>query len=105
MVVVEGEEKVLVYFDSESRTRLVIPKPLRNRVKQVLHANHRRDLVRVKARAQEHVYWPNMASDLKLFIDQCIQCQIGMTSHPKEPLVPSPPPAYPSPCCRRPSCS
>ena len=82
-VVVEDENEVLVYYDSESRSRLIIPRPLRNRVKQVLHANHRRDLVRVKARAQEHVYWPNMASDLKLFIDQCVQCQIGMPSHPK----------------------
>merc|ERR1712082_451586 len=90
-VVVEDNNEVLVYFDSESRSRLIVPKSLRNRVKQVLHANHRRDLVRVKARAQEHMYWPNMASDLKEFIDQCVQCQIGMPSHPKEPLVPSPP--------------
>ena len=40
-VVVEGEDEVLVYFDSESRSRLIIPKVLRNRVKQVLHADHR----------------------------------------------------------------
>ena len=94
-VVVEDENEVLVYYDSESRSRLIIPRPLRNRVKQVLHANHRRDLVRVKARAQEPAYWPNIVSDLKLFIDQCTQFQIGMPSHPKEPLVPSPPPDYP----------
>ena len=67
---VENNNEVLVYFDSESRSRLVVPKALRNQVKQVLHANHRRDLVRVKARAQEHVYWPNMLADLKSFVEQ-----------------------------------
>merc|ERR1712239_90681 len=94
-VVVEDNNKVLVYFDSESRSRLIVPKLLRNRVKQVLHANHRRDLVRVKARAQEHVYWPNMAANLKLFIDQCVQCQVNMLSHPREPMIASAPPDYP----------
>ena len=39
---------ILAYQDSDSRTRLVIPRLLRSRVKTVLHADHRRDLVRVK---------------------------------------------------------
>ena len=81
-VVVEDDNEILVYYDSESRSRLIIPKALRNRVKHILHANHRRDLIRVKARAQQHVYWPNMSKDLKSFIDQCVQCQVNMPSHP-----------------------
>merc|ERR1712082_343126 len=95
MVVKEGESEVLVYFDSASRSRLIIPKVLRNRVKQILHADHRWDLTRVKARAQEHVYWPTMAGDLKSFVEQCLFCQVNMTSHPKEPLVPTEVPSYP----------
>merc|ERR1712082_28712 len=48
-VVKEDNNEVLVYFDSALRSRLIIPKALRNRVKHVLHADHRRDLTCVKA--------------------------------------------------------
>ena len=85
----------MIYYDSESRSRLLIPKPLRNRVKQIFHADNRWDLTRVKIHAQKHVYWPNMTSDLKFFIEQCVYCQVNMPSHPKEPLIPSEPPIYP----------
>ena len=94
-VVKEGDNEVLVYFDSNSRSRLIKPKALRNRVKQILHADHRQDLTRVKTRAQEHVYWPHMSSNLKSFIKQCVFCQINMPSHPKEPLIPTETPSYP----------
>ena len=66
---------------------MVTPRLLRNKVKQVLHVDHRQDLIRVKQQAQEHMYWPNMNSDLKSFIEQCINCQIHMPSHLKEPLI------------------
>ena len=56
--------------DSDLKTRLVIPKTLRNQVKKILHKDHRQDLTRVKKRAQEHVYWPMMNSDLKSFMLQ-----------------------------------
>ena len=93
-IILRDNNEILVYFDIASRSRLIIPKALRNRVKQVLHADHRRDLTRVKARAQEHVYWPTMASDLKSFMEQCMFCQVNMPSHPKEPLVPTEVPEY-----------
>ena len=41
------------------------------------------------------MYWPNVTKDLKFFIKQCMYCQVNMPSHPKEPLIPSDPPAYP----------
>ena len=88
-VVKEYNNEILVYFDSASRSRLIIPKALRNQVKQVLHTDHRRDLTCVKARAQEYMYWPTMVSDLKSFMEQCMFCQVNMPSHPKEPLVPT----------------
>ena len=94
-VVVEDKLEVVVYHDSDLRSRMLIPKSLRNRVKQILHADHRRDLTRVKRRAQEHVYWPNMAAELKIFIDQCVHCQVNMPSHAREPLVPTKAPVYP----------
>ena len=74
---------------------MLVPKPLRNRVKQILHADHRWDLTRVKRRAQEHVYWPNMSAGLKTFIDQCVHCQVNMPSHTREPLIPTQAPVYP----------
>ena len=89
------QPQYLVYNNSDMRTRLVIPKSLRNRVKMIHHANHRRDLVWVKKRAQEHVFWPKMIKDLKSYIDQCKHCQIHMPSHQKEPLIPTEAPRYP----------
>ena len=75
--------------DMEFQRQRVIPKSIRNRVKMIHHANHRRDLARVKKRAQEHVFWPEMIKDLKSYIDQCKHCQIHMPSHQKEPLIPT----------------
>ena len=40
-VVVKDKLEVVVYHDSDLRSRMLIPKPLRNRVKQILHADHR----------------------------------------------------------------
>ena len=94
-VVCQDDMEFLVYHDSDMRTRLVIPKLLRSRVKMILHADHRRDLARVKMRAQEHVFWPGMSVDLKSYIDQCVQCQVNMPSHQKEPLIPTAAPIYP----------
>merc|ERR1712082_534980 len=45
-IVVVDDNEILVYYDSEARSRLIIPKALRNRVKHILHANLRRDLTR-----------------------------------------------------------
>ena len=94
-IVTQDDLEVTVYYDSYSRSRMLIPRSLRNQVKQILHADHRRDLIRVKRWAQEHVFWPNMTSDLKSFIEQCVHCQVNMPSHPKEPLIPTESPVYP----------
>ena len=80
-IINQDELEVLVYHDSDRRMRLVIPRSLRPRVKAVLYADHRRNLVRVKMRAQQHVYWPRMTEDLKLYIKHCVHCQIHMPSH------------------------
>ena len=74
----EDNLEVITYHHSNLRTRMVIPRSLQNRFKKVLHADYRQDLVRVKQRAQEHVYWPNMSADLKTFIEQCVYCYVNM---------------------------
>ena len=94
-IITQNKLEVLVYHDSDRRMRLVIPRSLRPRVKAVLYADHRRNLVRVKMRAQQHVYWPRMTEDLKSYIKQCVHCQIHMPSHQKEPLMPTEAPIYP----------
>ena len=91
----QDDLEFLVFHDSGLRSRMIIPKALRNRVKKILHADHRRDLTRVKLRAAEHVYWTNMAGDLKSFIQQCEYCQVHMPSQQKEPLMPTKAPEYP----------
>ena len=78
----------LVYHNSDLRTTLIIPRSLKNGIKMILHADHRRDLARVKKRAQEHVFWPSMNTDLKSYIEQCVHCQVHMLSHPKAPIFP-----------------
>ena len=55
-VLSQDTKKFLIYHDSDLRSQMVVPKLLWNKLNHVLHANHRRDLVRVKQRAQQHVY-------------------------------------------------
>ena len=88
-IINQDELDVLTFTNSKGRTRLVIPKSLRGRVKAILHADHRRDLTRVRMRAEQHVYWPRMFEDLKSFIEQCQFCQIHAPSHQREPLQPT----------------
>ena len=94
-IVSEGDLEVMMFTDSDANQRIFIPRSLRNRVKENLHAAHQRDLARVKLRANQHVYWPAMAADLRSFINQCRFCQINKPSQPKEPLILAEQPSYP----------
>ena len=94
-IITQDELEVLTFTDCKGRTRLVVPKSLRGRVKAILHADHRRDLAQVRMRAEQHMYWPRMFEDLKSFIEQCKFCQIHAPSHQKEPLQPTKAPEYP----------
>ena len=82
-------------LDSDGNVRVFIPRSLRNRVKENLHAAHQRDLTRVKMRANQHIYWPSMAAEIKSYLDQCNFCQMNRPSQPKEPMLVSDPPTYP----------
>ena len=63
-MVSNNDMELLVFYDSKVRLRLIIPKSLRNRIKKILHEDHRKDLTRINMRARKHVYWPKMASCL-----------------------------------------
>ena len=45
LVISQDNEEFIIYHDSDLSFQMVIIKLLQNKVKHVLHANHRRDLV------------------------------------------------------------
>ena len=94
-IVSEGDLEVIMFTDSDANNRIFIPRSLRNRVKENLHAAHQRDITRIRMRANQHVYWPSMAADLRSYVDQCKFCQINRPSQPKEPLISADQPSYP----------
>ena len=94
-IVTEEDLETITFTDSDGNVRVFVPRSLRNRVKESLHAAHQRDLTRVKMRANQHVYWPSMAADIKSYLDQCRFCQINRPSQHKEPMLISDPPTYP----------
>ena len=66
--------------------RLVIPKSLRRRVTDQLHASHQ-GVASTLRRARELVFWPNMSAELKDHISMCdICCALG-PKQLKETLV------------------
>ena len=40
-------------------------------------------------------YWLRLANDIDIVVSQCTQCQTHLPSHPKEPLISKPRPAWP----------
>ena len=47
-VIFQDRLELIIYHDSYQRSQMVIPRTPRNKVKHVLHSDHRRDLIRVK---------------------------------------------------------
>ena len=74
--------------------RLIIPKLLRKPILQSLHSAHQ-GCIGMKARANQAVYWPGLNSSIKNFRMSCVTCISIAPSQPKEPMIMSPPPAYP----------
>ena len=74
--------------------RIVIPTTHRKPVLNALHAAHQ-GTSSMMARAQRAVYWPGIDADIRNKRFTCQTCNETAPSNPKEPLCPSPPPAYP----------
>ena len=54
------ELEFLVYHNSDLKDQNGDTQGSKNKVKKILHADNRRNLTRVKKRAQDHVFWPSM---------------------------------------------
>lgn len=79
----ELSEQDGVFFRGE---RVVIPKNARQLIRKRLHNSHS-GLQSTLRRAREHVYWPNMSSDLKDYIAKCDMCNTYQAAQTKEPLI------------------
>lgn len=73
--------------------RIVVPKSLQTETLQKLHEGHQ-GLTRCRLRAKISVWWPGISKQLKSYVENCPQCARDAKS-PKEPLIPTPLPAYP----------
>ena len=87
-------EDLILYTYDQGYPRLLIPEGLRPQVIVGLHSGHQ-GVDSMLRRARQSVYWPGMEGDLQSFRDGCAQCDLHAPSQPAEPLVLTPPPAYP----------
>ncbi|KAL3075935.1 hypothetical protein niasHS_012852 [Heterodera schachtii] len=71
--------------------RVIVPAPLRQRVLKTLHFAHP-GIVRMKALARNHVFWPGLDSDIEAMVKHCAECQFAAKMPPKAPLRPWPTP-------------
>ena len=69
--------------------RTIIPASLQNSVLKALHLAHP-GIVRMKAIAREHVYWPGINAEIEKLVRQCEDCQKAAKASPKVPLCPWP---------------
>ncbi|KAM7286060.1 uncharacterized protein ISCGN_032945 [Ixodes scapularis] len=65
--------------------RVVIPQVARERVLQLLHANHP-GMSAMKASPRGLMWWPKMDSQIEEFVRYCQPCQSNRQSDPKAPL-------------------
>ena len=74
--------------------RMLIPKPLRGRVLNILHRAHQ-GVVGMKSSARQRLWWPGLNAALDQKRAQCRDCIEMAPSNHKEPLQASPEPDYP----------
>ena len=68
-------------------TRVIVPVKLRQQVLGELHRGHP-GVVRMKALARSHVWWPGLDRDVEECAKSCEACQSNKHSPPKAPLHP-----------------
>lgn len=61
--------------------RVVVPQKLRERILKTLHLGHP-GVVRIKALARLHVFWPGLDKDIERAVCQCSSC----AAYAKEPI-------------------
>lgn len=70
-----------------SGERVIIPTVLRPKILKTLHLGHP-EVVRMKALARIHVYWPGIDADIERLVRQCSSCAFSAKSPVKAPLHP-----------------
>ena len=73
---------------------MLIPKPLRRRVLNGLHAAHQ-GVSSMRAYARERLFWPGLGGEIKQVRDQCRECIENAPSQTAEPMLMTPPPDLP----------
>ena len=74
--------------------RVVIPNLLRERILAEIHEGHT-GIVRMKAVARMHVWWPNVDREIESCVYECSDCQRNSRSPVKAPLHPWEQPSQP----------
>ena len=69
-------------------SRVVIPQPYRAQVMEELHKCHA-GMVKMKAKARQHVYWPNINSELEQKVRECDKCQQFANATPESMVIPN----------------
>lgn len=67
--------------------RVIIPIKFRNRILELLHSSHP-GVVKMKALARGHVWWPGIDSDIEHLVKSCTGCQINQHAPALTPLHP-----------------
>uniref|UniRef100_A0A914CW25 RNA-directed DNA polymerase n=1 Tax=Acrobeloides nanus TaxID=290746 RepID=A0A914CW25_9BILA len=68
-----------------SGERIIIPQQLRRKVLQTLHRGHP-GIVRMKALARSHVYWPDIDADIETTVKNCNNCAMAQKNPIKTEL-------------------
>ena len=76
------------------KTRVMIPRSLRQEVLEYLHSAHQ-GVQGMKARAAETVFWPGISASIKDIRARCRTCNTIAPSHPPEPPITAEPPQFP----------
>jgi hypothetical protein len=68
--------------------RVVVPKALRAKVLEELHDTHQ-GIVRSKAKARQHMFWPGITEDVEQMVRNCEKCQSWGANTPESEVHPT----------------
>ena len=85
---------VIMYMFEDGKPRILIPRTLRTKIIDNLHAANQGS-TGMAARARQSVYWPGMDRDIQQHVAECSDCRGVAPSPPSEPLLMTDPPEYP----------
>ena len=74
--------------------RVVVPKKLRETMKQKIHSSHMGTEACLR-RARECIFWPGMSAEMKQLVESCETCRQYDRAQPKETLKSTPVPKRP----------